>query len=741
MIIKQTRLKNTTASTVKNLGQYILHGRDNSKVQHRVLHQFVGNVLAEEINEELYRQINATMKANTRAKGSKIEHIIISLKPNEHLEANQWEEVAHSILNELNMEDHQYFATVHKDTDSEHLHLAINKINPTTLKINTLSNSKRKLSALAANLEQKYNLEQIDHKAQKNQTQREAQDLEHLTGQMSFYTYLNTFKHDLLQAHSWQQFHEILESHGVRAVKKKRGLNFCCNYEGRELYLKASGVDRKLSINQLEKNLGTFIDYDYSHIDDAQFNYEPKPATFNDQELENKLYLEYKAFLQKNRDSKRFLISKLNKSFNAQISRIKNAHYALDSTIRKIYKDKAIQKHEILYYTQITQKKIKEIEALRKLEIERIENNYKDLSFMEYLKQSDTDISRQLLFSREGAFLQSGDIAYNETIISEQMHLNLFVFIKRTNKGANIFTSTINSDMIKEDGCKLIISKNASLLTLKEALHIASHKFKSPIKINGSVDYQTKVSLLAARLGINIECNNQIIQNNYLKEKAKYDRFRQSRTTASIAGGKGQFRQRANRPITATEFFRETLDRSDRITSTFSLFANRNSVTYSFKSDREELHQDTNKLHMPKMSKRIMDGENRRGAVLLHDPKTDLLGSQQQQNISQTVRWIIPDTEQSGIEKYIVERNNKFNQGFKDVLEHRLWIKEYGTFQYIGQRNIESKIYGLFKKDNTIFVKELNNYAARRLKQGGKNTQVQIDQNGNVSVLRRRLKK
>ena len=60
--------------------------------------------------------------------GKAVFHASISAAPGEHLTDNQWLEIAHRYLDGMGFTDNQYVISRHTDTDHEHIHLVINRI-------------------------------------------------------------------------------------------------------------------------------------------------------------------------------------------------------------------------------------------------------------------------------------------------------------------------------------------------------------------------------------------------------------------------------------------------------------------------------------------------------------------------------------------------------------------------------------------------------------------------------------
>lgn len=61
-----------------------------------------------------------------------IEHIVVSWPTGEHPSAEQVEEVLDILLAVTGMSRHQAYAVLHGDTDNDHLHIALNRVDPVT---------------------------------------------------------------------------------------------------------------------------------------------------------------------------------------------------------------------------------------------------------------------------------------------------------------------------------------------------------------------------------------------------------------------------------------------------------------------------------------------------------------------------------------------------------------------------------------------------------------------------------
>jgi hypothetical protein len=78
------------------------------------------------------REIAATQWLNTRAKSARTYHLIISLKDGANPDAQTLRMIEERFCKALGYAEHQRISVVHHDTDNMHIHVAINKIHPTT---------------------------------------------------------------------------------------------------------------------------------------------------------------------------------------------------------------------------------------------------------------------------------------------------------------------------------------------------------------------------------------------------------------------------------------------------------------------------------------------------------------------------------------------------------------------------------------------------------------------------------
>ena len=237
-----------------------------------------------------YYEMKNVIRMNHRAKVN-CKHLVVSFAPNEKPTQDQLKIIEERIAKSYGLENHQRISVCHNDTDSYHMHIVINMINPKTFK---KSGDKwhnfYDLQKLAENLEEQFNFQRTNHTSQKTSAQSKVDDIESRSGIETFCSYVKARKDIVKNAESWQELHQKLAEEGIAIKLHGNGLIF--QSLGKEQYsVKASTVDRSFSKANLEKRLGKFQAHDGEIKTDKQKVYNQRPKV--DTPEANKLYQEY----------------------------------------------------------------------------------------------------------------------------------------------------------------------------------------------------------------------------------------------------------------------------------------------------------------------------------------------------------------------------------------------------------------------------------------------------------------
>ncbi|OCR85630.1 DNA polymerase, partial [Campylobacter fetus subsp. testudinum] len=167
MIVKKIIFKSQTKSSFKNLSNYIL---DEDNEHAKVLVDYILDTKNDMDKVEAYhftncsfddnkdniKEIVMTQQLNTTTKQDKTMHLVVSFKEDERPDIKTLYAIEDEIALALGMKDHQRLSAVHSNTNNLHIHIAINKVNPNTLKVINPYNDVKILQELAVNLEKKY---------------------------------------------------------------------------------------------------------------------------------------------------------------------------------------------------------------------------------------------------------------------------------------------------------------------------------------------------------------------------------------------------------------------------------------------------------------------------------------------------------------------------------------------------------------------------------------------------------
>jgi len=273
MIIK--RVKSTggksKAARVKGLTDYITDAKGKSKDKDKIAYTgsrgFIGDSFICHQAEMTALAEDATRSTNP------ITHWMMSWKQGEKPSPAQVEQAIDILLEELELEDHQTIYALHQDTDNIHLHLAVNRVHPDTLKVIKsgggfdIDIAKRAIAKIEDvqgwQREEHGRYQVVDGQTKRVQHSPKltpspgqiAQQIESHQGIKSAERMAIETGADLIRAaHDWNDLHDSLADRGMRYEQYGTGAYL---YVG-ETKLKASSAGRDCSLPQVQKRLGTY---------------------------------------------------------------------------------------------------------------------------------------------------------------------------------------------------------------------------------------------------------------------------------------------------------------------------------------------------------------------------------------------------------------------------------------------------------------------------------------------------
>lgn len=203
---------------------------------------------------------------NTRSRQSKTYHLIISLRPEDEakLTPEAFRVIEERFAAALGYTEHQRHCGVHKNTANLHMHVAYNMIHPEKHTHHKEFRDYWIRDKLCRELEREFGLALDNGRGQATPERpplgEKAALIEAHTGQQSFEGYAKEQRAAILSAlksaTSWQETYEALARHGLEIKPHGNGLAIKDRH-GKQA-MKASTLDRSLSLKKLEARFGAF---------------------------------------------------------------------------------------------------------------------------------------------------------------------------------------------------------------------------------------------------------------------------------------------------------------------------------------------------------------------------------------------------------------------------------------------------------------------------------------------------
>jgi len=201
---------------------------------------------------ELIQQFNEVRRLNVK-QSKPVMHITLSLAPGERLSKQQFTEISRHCAEDLGFDKNQFIAVEHNDTEHQHFHIVVNRINFDGKTLSD-SNSYKKISDFCRKMEMRFQLIQVlspDRflSAEQKNLPRHDQRKERL--RVAIAQSLNNSK-------SYEEFAEKIKSNGYEIIKG-RGISFidrqAVKVKGSELGFSMERINEQLkrNLNQAPK--------------------------------------------------------------------------------------------------------------------------------------------------------------------------------------------------------------------------------------------------------------------------------------------------------------------------------------------------------------------------------------------------------------------------------------------------------------------------------------------------------
>lgn len=248
----------------KRLADYIAAAKHTRK-QEKCLHSWCAGCIDNEDYESSITEVELTQSLNTRSEKEKSYHLIVSFRKEDEgkLTKEDFRNIEQEFAKALGFEEHQRHCAVHINTDNIHMHIAYNMIHPQKHTRHEPYRDYKVRDEVCRKIEKQYNLA-VDNGIDKDDLSVKLNDtsarVEAQTGEESFERYCHNQHDDIMElldkAKTWQDVHKTFALFGLHLKQSGNGLAIK-NSKGKQV-IKASSLDRKLSLANLSKQFGKF---------------------------------------------------------------------------------------------------------------------------------------------------------------------------------------------------------------------------------------------------------------------------------------------------------------------------------------------------------------------------------------------------------------------------------------------------------------------------------------------------
>lgn len=501
MIAKRVPHRKDGKSNIKQLAQYIVDQKNDGE---KVLYQGVTNCQSEDPLWALI-EIQATQDNNTRTKGDKNYHLVVSFPEGEKPTKEQLTDIEQELCKFIGLGDHQRISAAHTDTDNLHLHIAINKIHPKSLRMIEPYYDHYRLSEACEILEQKHGLLVDNHALPNQAADRKAIPLDEMRagGQVPLADWLRD-RVSLDGVKDWQSLHKRLAQVGVEV--KPKGAGFVFQDKNSGLTVKASAVSRNLSGGKLVDLFGEYNAPNTSISKQAPSEvYASAPGAVDDKAARAALWADFSQERELRGKGKKSALSELGKQQKADLDSIKKKYVKRKNELKsgKLVK---IRRNKRGFNSLLKAEKLQAISTVRAIYSEKrveITNNHRQPDWREWLKEKAEQGNEEALEALRNTRVRSGRSNKNSIEGKREDHSlykNYDYHIHRDGK----VTYRFKDDGFTDNGKKLTLGKQPSDAAIEAALKMAVQKFGGKLKMGGDQQFKARAAKIAERLNLNL---------------------------------------------------------------------------------------------------------------------------------------------------------------------------------------------------------------------------------------------
>lgn len=273
--LKRTNFRKTKAAMIGGLVDYILARQDEDGDQ-KLLYGMGFNFLTSGTKNWKWEMISLA-EESVQSK-MPVAHWVMSWPEDELPSREQVVEATRIFLERMGLAEHQTIIAAHQNTGNFHVHIAVNRTHPATMKVIQPHkgfdiNAAHKIVAeisekqgWSTNPHARYradkegNVAPVRRNYELVRPTHEAAEMESATGEKSAQRIAQEKGRGIIQhARTWKELHEKLAAVGLRFARKGSGAVIFVG----DSAVKASSVDRKFGLSRLCKRLGEYEEGEY----------------------------------------------------------------------------------------------------------------------------------------------------------------------------------------------------------------------------------------------------------------------------------------------------------------------------------------------------------------------------------------------------------------------------------------------------------------------------------------------
>lgn len=715
MIAKHVAMNAVKKSNFAELVQYMTDGQGKEE---RIGDVSVTNCQSDRVDAAILEVINIQGK-NTRATSDKTFHLLVSFPPGEEPDGEVLKAIERTLCEGIGFGSHQRVSALHTDTDSLHLHIAINKIHPGRYTMYEPYNVYHTLGLFCEKLEQEYGLTLVNHTSKNTLSEDHATDMEHHAGIESLLGWIKRECFDQIQAaQSWEALHQAMQVNGLSLHERGNGLVITAP-DGTTV--KASSVGRDFSKTKLEARFGAFVPSpEQANSDRPTKNYEQKPLRSRVDTAG--LYARYKHEMSAMNPLRAVELNRAIRRKSRLIEDAKRSGRLKRATLKLIKGERTTKR---ILYAQISHTLKDEIRKISKSYLngrQVIYRQYTRLAWADWLKQQAISGDQEALAVLRGRLVTIG--LKGDTVGGDVHHSTQGFQAEQDNitKKGTVFYR-VGKTIIRDDGERLKVGRCLTQANLQTVIRMAMERYGQHIKINGSADFKEQVVKAAASANLPITFDDTDLARRHqaiLQSNTTQEHSHEQKPTSGNSGGFGRGGNGGTRPAPART-----------LTKRFPSFNKPDLGRVGSRPPPESQNR------LRGLSELGVVHLAHRGEVLLPGDVPGHLEQQGTQPDNRLRRDAVGagaiTAGQAAADKYIAEREAK-RLLLYDIPKHKRYYSPGGDGVFGGLRHIDGQSLALLKDSDQIMVLPIDGATERRLKRIAVDDCVTVTPNGTIKT-------